>query len=54
MGNEGQGISPAVAEAVTRRITIPSYPVGEATSESLNVAVATAVIVSRFRENLLK
>ena len=54
MGNEGQGISPAVAEAVTRRITIPSYPAGVATSESLNVAVATAVIVSRFRENLLK
>lgn len=49
MGNEGKGISPAIEELVTRKITIPSFPKGVATSESLNVAIATAIVVSQFR-----
>lgn len=53
MGNEGNGISPDVAATVTRRITIPSYPQGETTVESLNVGVATAVTVAEFRRRLL-
>lgn len=51
MGNEGSGISPAVGKAVTSRICIPSYPVGRPTSESLNVASATAIVCSEFRRN---
>lgn len=51
MGNEGNGISPDVAETVTHRITIPSYPTGSPTSESLNVAIATAITLSEFRRN---
>lgn len=51
MGNEGNGISPAVAACVSRRLLIPSYPPGEPTSESLNVAVATAITLSEFRRN---
>ncbi len=51
MGNEGNGISHEVAEAVTHRITIPSYPAGSDTSESLNVAIATAITLSEFRRN---
>ncbi len=53
MGNEGQGIHHEVERLVTRRLTIPSYPVGRPTSESLNVAVATAVVCSEFRRRML-
>ena len=49
MGNEGNGITDEVAATVTRRLTIPPYPAGATTVESLNVAVATAVTVAEFR-----
>lgn len=49
MGNEGNGISPAVEQVVTRRLHIPSYPTGRPTVESLNVAMATAITVAEFR-----
>ena len=49
MGNEGNGISAAVAAAVTRKLYIPPYPVGTPTGESLNVAVATAILCAEFR-----
>ncbi len=49
MGNEGKGISPDVARLVTHRLYIPNFPMGRPTSESLNVAVATAVACAEFR-----
>jgi TrmH family RNA methyltransferase len=49
MGNEGQGISNEVAERVSHKLLIPPYPADRCGSESLNVAVATAVICSEFR-----
>ena len=49
MGSEANGISPAVASAVTRRLYIPPFPPDAHTSESLNVAVATAITVAEFR-----
>jgi TrmH family RNA methyltransferase len=49
MGNESKGISPETAKYVEKRMFIPSYPIGEATSESLNVATATAIVCSEFR-----
>lgn len=49
MGNEGNGISPQVAQYVNQRLYIPPYPQGRDTSESLNVAVATAVVCAEFR-----
>jgi len=51
-GNEGRGISQDVAAVVTRRITIPSYPQGRPTSESLNVGMAAAIAMSQFRARL--
>lgn len=54
MGNEGRGISDNVAAHVTRRLLIPSYPPERPTSESLNVATATAIVLSQFRSRLLK
>lgn len=50
MGNEGNGISPEVSNLVREKLFIPSFPSErESTSESLNVAVAAAVICSEFR-----
>ncbi len=49
MGNEGKGISPRVASSINRRLYIPNYPAGRPTSESLNVAVATAIVCAEFR-----
>lgn len=49
MGNEGRGISDNVERMVNRRIMIPPYPLGRPTSESLNVAIATAITLSQFR-----
>ncbi len=49
MGNEGNGISKAVEEYVTERLYIPNYPAGRKTSESLNVAIATAIVCAEFR-----
>jgi len=49
MGNEGNGISAATKEHITHKLFIPNYPVGCATSESLNVAIATAITCSEFR-----
>jgi TrmH family RNA methyltransferase len=40
VGSESRGISPEVAEFVTKQITIPKF--GQA--ESLNVAIATGII----------
>ncbi len=53
MGNEGNGISKAVSALINRRILIPNYPEGCVTSESLNVAIATAVVCAEFRRQAL-
>lgn len=49
MGNEGNGISPAIREKITHPIRIPSYPADAETSESLNVGIATAIVLAEFR-----
>ncbi len=49
MGNEGNGISPAVRSLVTHPIRIPSFPENAETSESLNVSIATAIVLAEFR-----
>lgn len=49
MGNEGNGISAEVEQYVNQRLYIPPFPQGRPTSESLNVAVATAVVCAEFR-----
>lgn len=53
MGNEGKGISDNLAKYISMKINIPSYPPGVVTSESLNVAIATAVICSEFRRRII-
>ena len=49
MGNEGNGISQAVRPFITHPVRIPSYPKDAITSESLNVSVATAIVLAEFR-----
>lgn len=52
MGNEGNGISSEIKSLVNRRVLIPNYPEGRQTSESLNVAIATAIVCSEFRRRI--
>lgn len=49
MGNEGNGIRPPVASLIKEKIYLPNYPKGRDTSESLNVAIATAIVCAEFR-----
>ena len=49
IGNESNGISPAVATCVSDRLFIPPYPADDPGSESLNAAIATAITVAEFR-----
>lgn len=53
MGNEGKGISQEMEKLVNKRLLIPNYPQGEETSESLNVATATAIVCAEFRRRML-
>lgn len=52
MGNEGNGISAEVRQKVSHKLLIPNFPEGHPTAESLNVAVATAVVCSEFRRRM--
>ena len=49
MGNEASGVSDAVASQVSTRLLIPSFAGQRRTAESLNVATATAIVLSEFR-----
>lgn len=58
MGNEGNGISPEVRQLITHPLYIPSHNDNEnddddendnGTVESLNVSIATAIILAEFR-----
>lgn len=49
MGNEGNGIRSVIGTLINEKLYIPSFPAERETSESLNVAIATAVICAEFR-----
>ena len=49
MGNEGNGISDSLKPLVTEKLYIPNYPLNRESAESLNVAIATAIVCSEFR-----
>ncbi len=53
MGNEGKGISPLIKDRVTKKLLIPNFSHQESKAESLNVAVATAIVCSEFRRNII-
>jgi TrmH family RNA methyltransferase len=47
IGNESQGISAEIQALVNTRIKIPAY--GNSRMESLNAAIATAIVCAEFR-----
>ena len=49
MGNEGNGISAEVRKYITHPLRIPAYKEASDTIESLNVAIATAIVLAEFR-----
>ncbi len=51
MGNEANGISASIENLVQKRISIPRFGDLQKT-ESLNVATATAIILSEFKRKL--
>ena len=50
MGNEANGISPELEKLIKNRLTIPRFGSLQKT-ESLNVATATAIVLSEFRRS---
>ena len=53
LGNEANGISQEVEAIITKRLSIPRFGKFKQT-ESLNVANATAIILSEFKRNLIE
>mgnify|MGYP001579492241 FL=1 len=51
MGNEANGVSVAIKKLIANKISIPRFGMTKET-ESLNVATATAVLLSEFRRGL--
>lgn len=51
MGNEGNGISAAIENLVSEKISIPQFGKSRDT-ESLNVATATAILLSEFKRSI--
>ena len=49
MGNEGKGISNELSEFIDKKITIPSFANAKLSTESLNVSIATGIILSEFK-----
>jgi RNA methyltransferase, TrmH family len=49
LGNEGNGITSKTEKYISQRLYIPSFPKNVESVESLNVAVAGAIIFSEFR-----
>jgi TrmH family RNA methyltransferase len=47
MGNESNGISPEIEKLISKKITIPNF----GGAESLNVAIATAVLLDNWKRN---
>lgn len=53
LGNEGSGIREEAAKLVTNKISIPTFSENANTAESLNVAIAAAIICSEFKRRTM-
>lgn len=54
MGNEGKGIAEDIGKLADFRLTIPNFTPTGVSSESLNVGVATGIILSEFKRRIYK
>lgn len=52
MGNEGKGLKAETEKFINHKLFIPSYPRNRNTTDSLNVAAATAIVCAEFRRTL--
>ncbi len=52
MGNEGKGISKEIEALTDRKLTIPSFAGHAGSTESLNVGVATGIVLSEFKRRI--
>lgn len=52
MGNEGKGLSPDTRKRINHALRIPSFPLNRQTADSLNVAIATAIVCAEFRRRM--
>ncbi len=53
MGNEGKGISGDIQQLIDCKLSIPAFANSSESSESLNVAVSTGIVVSEFKRRLI-
>lgn len=53
IGNEANGIRETTEAFVDRKISVPSYNTGEHKPESLNAAIAAALVLGEFRRRFL-
>ena len=53
IGNEGNGIRPTVESLVNKRLYIPTFPQTHQCPDSLNAAIAAAIICSEFRRKTI-
>lgn len=51
MGNEGNGINQEVRQCISNKLLIPTFATSPDKADSLNVAIATAIVCSEFRRN---
>lgn len=52
IGSESHGISPQIRKYITHKVNIPRFKQGNA-PESLNAAIATAIMISEFKRTVL-
>lgn len=52
MGNEGKGIAPDIEALTDHRLTIPAFAGEGPSGESLNVGVATGIVLSEFKRRI--
>jgi TrmH family RNA methyltransferase len=53
LGNEGNGISKRLESIIQHRLTIPRFSKVNSGSESLNVALAAAIVCGEFRKRIM-
>ena len=52
IGNEGNGIRPSIESLVNKRLYIPTFPPTRQRPDSLNAAVAAAIVCAEFRRKI--
>jgi TrmH family RNA methyltransferase len=54
MGNESKGLSKELLDLATQKLTIPRFGNSPSAGESLNVSIATAIILSEMQRKIMK